>query len=221
VQIRFGAFTLDLDTRQLVHQRRAVPLSPKAFALLVALASERPRVLSKDELQKRLWPDSFVAEANLSNLVTEIRHALGDRARSPQYIRTAHGFGYAFCGDASTIAHAQAPIAASAPCWLEWGRRRFDLALGENVVGRDADVDVQLDASTVSRRHARIVVSRDGAIIEDLVSKNGTFRNDTRLAAPTLLADGDSLGFGSLLVTFRIRAGLRSTETQARTGSPR
>ena len=52
---------------------------------------------------KRLWPETFVAEANLSNLVAEIREALGDRARAPLFVRTAHGFGYAFCGEATTL----------------------------------------------------------------------------------------------------------------------
>ena len=75
--------------------------SPKAFELLGTLVMDRPKVLSKEVLQQRLWPETFVAEANLSNLVAEIREALGDRARTPLFIRTAHGFGYAFCGDAT------------------------------------------------------------------------------------------------------------------------
>jgi DNA-binding winged-HTH domains len=100
VRIRFGAFTLDLDTRQLTQGGREIHLAPKAFDLLVTLVLDRPKVLSKSVLQERLWPETFVSEANLSNLVAEIREAIGDRARTPLFIRTAHGFGYAFCGDA-------------------------------------------------------------------------------------------------------------------------
>ena len=103
MKIRFGPFTLDLDTRQLTQGRREIHLAPKAFELLATLVLDRPKVLSKAVLQQRLWPKTFVAEANLSNLVAEIREALGDRARAPLFVRTAHGFGYAFCGEATTL----------------------------------------------------------------------------------------------------------------------
>jgi Tol biopolymer transport system component/DNA-binding winged helix-turn-helix (wHTH) protein len=100
VRIRFGPFTLDLDSRQLTDGVEEIHLEPKAFELLSALVLERPKALSKADLHERLWPGTFVAEANLSNLVAGIRAALGDPARAPKYVRTAHGFGYAFCGDA-------------------------------------------------------------------------------------------------------------------------
>jgi DNA-binding winged helix-turn-helix (wHTH) protein len=214
VKIRFGAFTLDLDTRQLTEREREIHLSPKAFELLTTLVMDRPKVLSKAVLQQRLWPKTFVAEANLSNLMSEVRDALGDRARSPVFIRTAHGFGYAFCGEATALSDASIPAPARPACWLEWGKRRFPLSAGENVVGRDPDVEVRLDASTVSRRHARLVVSAEATTLEDFGSKNGTFRGGQRVTAPVQLADGDSIGIGSLLVTFHVRAALGSTETQ-------
>src|SRR5262245_54658892 len=192
----------------------AIALTPKAFELLMILAADRPNVLSKEVLQQRLWPDTFVAEANLSNLIAEVRQALGDPARRPQYIRTAHGFGYAFCGAASMAAASQqtgrAPV-----CWLEWGQRRFPLAVGEHVVGRDPDAEIRLDASTVSRRHARLMVTEDTVMLEDFASKNGTSRGTERVTSPVRLADGDALRFGSLLVTFRLREAVGSTETQA------
>ena len=213
MKFRFGEFTLDLDTRQLTHGSHAIHLAPKAFELLAALVVERPKVLSKAVLQQRLWPETFVAEANLSNLVAEIREALGDRARTPLFIRTAHGFGYAFCGDASTVAGAAGPGVDRQFCWVEWGRQRFPLAVGTHVVGRDPDVEIRLDASTVSRRHARIVVSADDAILEDLGSKNGTFVGETRVTAAVHLSDGDGVRFGSLLVTFHMPAPLGATET--------
>jgi DNA-binding winged helix-turn-helix (wHTH) protein len=211
VKIRFGPFTLDLDTRQLTRGRRVIPLAPKAFELLATLVQSRPKVLSKAVLLKRLWPKTFVAEANLSNLVAEIREALGDRARAPLFVRTAHGFGYAFCGEAITLPGAEG---AERPwCWLEWGRRRFPLSAGEHVVGRDPDVEVRLDASTVSRRHARLVVTAEGTVLEDFGSKNGTFRGGERVTSPVQLADGDSIRIGSLLVSFHVRAPSGSTET--------
>jgi DNA-binding winged helix-turn-helix (wHTH) protein len=213
VRIRFGPFTLDLDTRQLTREGREIHLAPKAFDLLAALLLDRPKVLSKAALQERLWPATFVEEANLSNLVAEVREALGDSARRPVYIRTAHGFGYAFCGDATvTGPRERAPEGPS--CWLEWDGRRLPLSIGAHVIGRDPDVEIRLDQSTVSRRHARLVVTTEGAVLEALVSKNGTFRGSELVSAPIQLADGDAIRVGSVLMTFRVHAFLGSEETQ-------
>ena len=128
MQICFGPFTLDLDTRQLTRDGKEVHLSPKAFDLLAALAEGRPKALSKTVLQQRLWPDTFVAEANLSNLVAEIREALEDAPREPKYIRTAHRFGYAFCGEATSRSAAGPAHDRRPECWIEWGTTRFPLS---------------------------------------------------------------------------------------------
>ena len=217
MRIRFGLFTLDLDTRQLTRESAEIHLAPKAFELLAALALDRPKVVSKAALQQRLWPDTFVVEANLSNLVAEIREALGDRGRAPAWIRTAHGFGYAFCGQATTLPGFSEAKSAQPTCWLECDGRRLPLSPGEHVIGRDADVEVRLDASMVSRRHARLVVTEEGATLEDFASKNGTFRGNERVTAPILLVDGDAIRVGSLLLTFRVRSPFGSTETLAGT----
>jgi DNA-binding winged helix-turn-helix (wHTH) protein len=213
VRIRFGPFTLDFDTRRLTREDREIHLAPKAFDLLAALVSDRPKVLAKAALQERLWPETFVAEANLSNLVAEVRAALGDPARRPVYIRTAHGFGYAFCADATAAApgsHApEGPL-----CWLEWDGRRLPLSIGEHVIGRDANAEIRVDQSTVSRRHARVVVTKAGAVLEAFVSRNGTFRGTELISAPIQLADGDAIRVGSVLLTFRAPGASDSHETQ-------
>jgi DNA-binding winged helix-turn-helix (wHTH) protein len=214
VKIRFGPFILDLDTRLLTREQREIHLAPKAFELLTSLVLDRPRVLSKAALQERLWPHTFVAEANLSNLIAEIREALGDRGRTPEWIRTAHRVGYAFCGEAVTLAGAHEMAPGQPSCWIEWGDRRFPLSNGEHIIGRDPDVEVRLDASTVSRRHAKLVVTVEGTMLEDFGSKNGTRRGGTRVTSPVQLVDGDTIHIGSLLITFHVRGALGSTETQ-------
>src|SRR5215831_16629038 len=103
----FGAFTLRQDTRQLFREGREAHLSPKAFDLLQLLIVERPRALSKSFLQERLWPQTFVCEGNLPGLVSEIRHAIGDDRRQGRFIRTVHGYGYAFCGTAKNDSPSQ------------------------------------------------------------------------------------------------------------------
>ena len=69
---------------------------PKAFDLLSILVADRPKAISKSDLQERLWPATFVVEKNLANLVSEIRDALGDDLSRLRFIRTVHRFGYAF-----------------------------------------------------------------------------------------------------------------------------
>lgn len=213
MQIRFGVFTLDLDTRRLTRGEQEIHLEPKAFELLVALAAARPKVLSKSTLQAHLWPDTFVAEANLSNLVAEIRRALGDRARAPLFIRTAHGFGYNFCGDATNVVAGAQAQDDHTVCWLEWGQRCFPLSIGEHVIGRDEDVEIRLDASTVSRRHAQVIVKPNRILLRDFGSKNGTFRGNERVTSSTPLANGDAIRIGSVLVTFHMRSPAGTTRT--------
>jgi DNA-binding winged helix-turn-helix (wHTH) protein len=216
VSVRFGPFTLDIAARRVTRDGRDIHLSPKAFQLLASLVSERPNALSKATLQEQLWPGTFVVEANLSNLVAEIRRALGDRGRAPRWIWTVHGFGYRFGGDAAPVVSASPSPKDRPACWLLWGRRRFRLSLGEHIIGRDPDVDVRLDASTVSRRHGRLTVTADGTFLEDLGSKNGILRGQERVSSAVQLSDGDAIHIGSVLLTFHVPSLVVSTDTHMR-----
>ena len=95
---------------------------------------------------------------------------------------------------------------AAAAARLVWEDAVFQLRPGEHVLGRSEEAQVRLDAPGVSRLHARIVVTDDGATIEDLASKNGTFVGERRLEGPTALHDGDRIRLGRQLLVFR-RAG--------------
>src|SRR5262245_2305946 len=133
VRFRLGDRILDMDARQLLQGREEIHLSPKAFELLKMLLGQRPKALSKNELHEQLWPSTFVSEANLASLIAEIREALGDTARQPTFIRTAHRFGYAFCGEA--VEEADGPSAdATSFCWLIKDGQRLPLAPGETVL---------------------------------------------------------------------------------------
>src|SRR5690348_5285226 len=110
VAYRFGRFVLDYDTRQLLAEGDEIHLSPKAFELLALLLVNRPRAVSKTELQERLWPSTFVEETNLAGLVAEIRRALHDSATRPVLLRTVYRFGYRFVGEVvETSVARQAP----------------------------------------------------------------------------------------------------------------
>jgi len=203
VKLRFGELTLDPDTRQLVGAGGEVHLSPKAFDLLRILVDRRPRALSKNELHALLWPGTFVSEANLASLVAEIREALGDDARHPRFVRTAHRFGYAFSGDATAIPDSAPSSETANFCWLLKDGRRLPLRTGENILGRDEEA-IQIDSPTVSRRHARILITGAEALLEDLGSKNGTFVRGEAVSTPVRLADGDEIRTGSVVMRFRI-----------------
>src|SRR5262245_66020754 len=96
MQVSFGEFVLDFDSRELRKGIEPVRLSPKAFQLLEILVTNRQKALSKADLQDRLWPDTFVVEKNLANLVSEIRQVLGDSPSASSFIRTVPRYGYAF-----------------------------------------------------------------------------------------------------------------------------
>ena len=215
MRIAFGPFTLDTDTRQLRRGADERHLTPKAFDLLELLARERPRALPKSTLLETLWPDAFVVEANLSNLVAELRAALDDDARQPRYVRTVYGRGYAFCEEALDTSRPAAPEAAPAAfCVVVDGRPR-PLHRGENVVGRAIEAEVWIDSDSVSRRHAIIRVVDGKAALEDLDSKNGTWLRGERLREPAPLADGDEIRVGSVNVVFRSSPADVATRTTA------
>ena len=211
---QFGEFVFDSEARQLRRDGADVRLSPKAFDLLRTLLDRRPDVLSKADLLAAIWPDTFVVEANLNVVIAEIRRALGDDRQAPRFIRTVHGVGYAFCGEAFEVTdggtgaavrgETRLSTALGARCWLTQKARTFPLAAGENLIGRDPRSAVWLEDESVSRRHARIRVDGDVARLDDLESTNGTFLNRTPLSSPTALQDGDIVRVGSLRLTFRM-----------------
>jgi len=226
VTVRFGEFTLDADARRLIGPAGDIHLSPKAFDLLRLLVEHRPKVLDKAFLHAEIWPQTFVVDATLSVLIAELRRALGDDAREPRFIRTVHALGYSFCGDAVDVA-SPAPRAAvpTARCWLMWNERAIVLADGDNVVGRDPGCSVWLDASGVSRRHARVLVEPDGqgatVRIEDLGSKNGTFVDGAPVRGTIDVADGSVIHVGQVELTLRVWSTAEPKETERIDGARR
>ena len=212
----FGPFTLDPATRQLLEGGRAIHLSPKAFDVLQVLVEARPTVVPKGDLHDRIWPGTFVVDANLSVLIGEIRKALADSAQTPRYIRTVHKVGYAFCGEASDATASPGPPATGSRYWLAWNDRTFALSAGENLIGRNPECAIWVDAAGVSRRHARLQLDAQSgdAEIEDLGSTNGTFVNETRVESPVTLRDGDLVHLGSVPLTFRAWLPERSRSTE-------
>ncbi len=216
--IRFGAFTFEPETRQLVREGAPMELSPKAFDLLGLLLESRPRILGKDELRDRLWPKTFVGDTSLAKLVTELRKAIGDSRAKPRFIRTVHRFGYAFSGEAMPEnqpgegASVPAGRAVSLYC-LRWGSREMPLFEGPNLIGRDRECEIRIPSHRISRRHARISITGEHAVLEDLGSKNGTSMLAGPVQAPAVLTDGNRILLGGEPVMFLLAAPTGPTET--------
>src|SRR5262245_29145835 len=93
---RFGAFTIDTEQRILLREGKPLPLAPKVFDTLLVLVESTGRIVAKEELMNRLWPDTYVEESNLAFNIQQLRKILGDNARKPVYIETVARRGYRF-----------------------------------------------------------------------------------------------------------------------------
>lgn len=215
MQVRFGEFVLDRGTRQLLRNGQERRIGPKAFELLELLLSQRPNVVAKERIRDRLWPDTHVSGSTLATVVAELRSALEEDPKAPQFLRTVHAVGYAFCGEAM---ESGGPARSGSPAVTAIYRliledREVALQSGENLLGRVENGAVWIESPTVSRRHARILIDGEEAILEDLASKNGTFLRGQRIAAPTRLRDGDVIRLGGVAMTLRALGANQATRT--------
>jgi DNA-binding winged helix-turn-helix (wHTH) protein len=209
--LRFAEFELDPEARLLRRHDESLHLGPKAFDLLALLIERRPRVLTKAQLMEALWPRTSVTEANLTNLVGELRAALGDDAKRPRFLRTAFGVGYAFSG---LVEGSERPVAPVLGPRLVTPGLELLLAEGENVLGREQGLAKRVDLPGVSRHHARIVIHDGVATVEDLASKNGTFVNRHDAVGIVALADGDLVALGRTVFVFRAAGAADRTRTE-------
>ena len=99
----FGPFRLDPAERSLLCDKEAIPLTPKAFETLLLLVEYSGHLLTKDELMKRLWPDTFVEEVNLAQNISAIRRALHDKNGGLHYVETVAKGGYRFTAETRKI----------------------------------------------------------------------------------------------------------------------
>jgi len=214
--IRFGACLLDAEARQLLRDGQPVHLSPKAFELLRILVTERPKAIAKAQLHERIWPGVFVTDDSLTKLVSEARTAIGDHPRTPTFLRTVHGFGYAFSGVSEDPSISTNGAMPGSTCCLIVDGRSVLLTPGDTIIGRDPVAQIVLDSVQVSRRHARVHVEEQRATVEDLGSRNGTSVNGERVTGAVTLRDGDEITIASFTLRFWTAAG--SIETEAADG---
>ena len=100
---RFGEFIIDTDQKVLLRQDKELPLTPKLFETLLILVENSGRIVQKEQFMERLWPYTFVEEANLTSNIQQLRKSLGDNARQPHYIETVTKRGYRFIADVQRV----------------------------------------------------------------------------------------------------------------------
>lgn len=99
----FDGFRVDPSRRRLLKAGEQVALTPKAFSILVILLENRGVVMEKEDLIQRVWPDTFVTEANLTQNISSLRKALGERANDHRYVVTVPGRGYSFVAEVQEV----------------------------------------------------------------------------------------------------------------------
>ena len=141
---QFGPFRLDVRDHRLLRDGQTVPLTPKVFAVLRVLVENSGHLVTKDDLMKQVWPDSFVEEGALNRAVSVLRKALDDNPAGQRYVETVPKRGYRFVGvttladETTTPSHVEAlpnttrrvviaaiPVLALAvvgAAWLNWPR---------------------------------------------------------------------------------------------------
>ena len=95
----FGDFQLDLEQKSLQRNGQTVPIQPKVFDMLVVLAEKQGEIVSRDDLMKAVWRDTFVEESNLRFCIHTLRKTLGKNANGKDYVETIPKRGYRFTAD--------------------------------------------------------------------------------------------------------------------------
>ena len=217
---RFGPFLYDPARRGLMKDGTEIPLTHKSRELLLLFLHNPGRLLARDEIVDKVWPDTAVTDDALRFQVAELRKAFGEDGKA--FIETIRREGYRW--NAPVRPAADRPVrpaatdASPSPATrfrLVLGTREVQLLEGENIVGRDPDGALWIDHPSVSRRHARIVVAGGKAVLEDLESKNGTFLAGKPLGKKATLADGDEVRIGPETMIFRA-ASSATTRTEGR-----
>ena len=192
---------------------------PKPFSCLEFLLDRRPEAVSKTELLTHLWPETFVSDGSLHNLVAEVRAALGDDPKVARYIRTIPRYGYAFHGDARPAPAVDVEVSElgrSGPRLVS-KRREWLLAEGLNLVGRDSDCTVlhrfhhRLASSCSHRRDAR---RGNRSRIWGVKMERTSMGSPS--SCPSRSRTAGRFGIGSVKMTYRILGALASTVAQPR-----
>ena len=210
-EFRHDGCLVQSNLNRLVRGESRVQIRPRPMDVLCFRAQQQGEVVSKAEILAAVGPERYMAESVLGRSITELRAILGDDAAEPRYVETIakrryRPFAPVQRADLPAPRRGQEPRAApkalSSPeehtCSLCWGERKIPRAEGEDVIGRADEAAVRLESPQLSRRHARIVVSGDRAVLEDFGSKNGTCVRDQMVPTPVVLPTATRSSAGAI-----------------------
>jgi DNA-binding winged helix-turn-helix (wHTH) protein len=226
--LKFAEFELDVGAYDLRRQGGPLKLEKLPMEVLILLVQRAGTLVQRSEIQAMLWsPDVYVErDSAINTAVRKIRRTLGDDAEKPRFVETVVGKGYRFIApvESDSDCAAQSPArdrrstAQSQRVFPSYsvvrGSQEFILEAGETVFGRDPAVaGVYVDHPSVSRRHACIAIGSQGAVLEDLDSRNGTFVNGRRIHQPTNIDHGAIIGLGPITLTLSVMTAPASTQS--------
>ncbi|MEO8215455.1 MAG: FHA domain-containing protein [Acidobacteriota bacterium] len=193
--LQFAGYTIDLERGVLLRGDAVVPLSPRALDVLEMILTNHPAPVARDDVRRQLWAGTPVLDSSINMLIDELRSTLETGNSGLDLVSTGE---YLRVMERPVRLHV-APGDDGGPA-LIWAKHRLPLPPGASTLGRDSDADIVIEAPTVSREHARVVIDDSGQItIQDLDSKNGTFIGGQRLdETATPLTDGDLVRLGDV-----------------------
>lgn len=168
----FGPFRVDPGKEILLRAGEPVPLTPKTFQVLLVLVRHHKEVVSKDDLMKAVWPDTFVEEANLSRNIFMLRKALGDNLEDQRYIITVPGRGYRFAENVRLAPAQEISIVAAQHSKVEvrvketkpWGWLSVIAVVLLGLAG---------GASWLPLRHKPLLTEKDTVVLADFANSTG------------------------------------------------
>src|SRR5262245_55971187 len=152
----FGPFRVDVADRLLWQGKEVVPLTPKAFDLLLVLVESGGRVLSKEDLMRRLWPDSFVEDANLSHNIYKVREALGEKQNGHTYIETLPRRGYRFVATVTEIVSSLADEVGGAADLVVQEHSRARITIEEELIPTPSESEPVQEPMLVTAKGSKI-----------------------------------------------------------------
>jgi DNA-binding winged helix-turn-helix (wHTH) protein/tetratricopeptide (TPR) repeat protein len=167
----FGPFRVDPEKEILLRAGEPVPLTPKTFQILLVLIRHNKEVVTKDDLMKSVWPDTFVEEANLSRNIFMLRKALGDSGQD-KYIVTVPGRGYRLAEDVHLVAERELSVVAAT-------HTKMQVRIEETKPwGKISVAAIVLIAAAVSglwffRHRPPVLTEKDSVVIADFANSTG------------------------------------------------
>ncbi len=206
---QFDEYVLDAERLRLTRAGEVIPTHPKVAETLLALLEQRGEVVSKEDLMNRLWPDTFVEEANLKQNIYVLRRALGDDKGEPRYIATIPKRGYRFLAEmhrleaeaATTNGTAIQPAPVAAAPAINQQRRWWCVAAGLVIIAA-------LVAALSFSRGKPVLTDKDTILLTDFTNTTGDVVFDGTLKQALAVHLGQS-PFLNLFADERVRETLK------------